>query len=198
MNKQQQQNAMLKLATVRLAINHVLRSRAMQKRAEGVPQFGDPDYIAPEYEYLSRLQDTLLNSPNTSDTHMPGNGFVYGSNTLAPPSEDFGREEPMSPIELARGLSKPVGDPYYLPPSKLQELLPQYYNMYNGEHAGIDLLKEDSPVKGKKTIRQLNSLPAYGIPEIMNANSAPERFRAGQNYLLQQKAPIRRHEGDFR
>lgn len=35
MNKQQQQNAMLKLATVRLAINHVLRSRAMQKEAEG-------------------------------------------------------------------------------------------------------------------------------------------------------------------
>lgn len=35
MNKQQQQNAMLKLATVRLAINHVLRSRAMQKQAGG-------------------------------------------------------------------------------------------------------------------------------------------------------------------
>ena len=34
MNQEQKQLALVKLATVRLAINHVLRTRALQKQAE--------------------------------------------------------------------------------------------------------------------------------------------------------------------
>lgn len=49
MNYLQKQATLQKLAQVRLAINYVMRNRGMKKQAEE-PQFGEPGYVAPEYQ----------------------------------------------------------------------------------------------------------------------------------------------------
>lgn len=82
MNKQQQQNAILKLATVRLAINHVLRSRAMQKKAEPEEYlYGDGGVGAgvPGYGYFAE-DATAPGLPHVDDNNITmGNGLFAGN-----------------------------------------------------------------------------------------------------------------------
>lgn len=96
MNDTQKQQAMVKLAQVRLAINHVIRQRAMQKQAAGDPH--NPKYYGPNgvRNLKGFWSGVPLNQPAPGETFTP-----------------WGR------VRAFFGWPKPTNDPRTLNPGRL-------------------------------------------------------------------------------
>ena len=184
MNKQQQQNAMLKLATVRLAINHVLRSRAMQKQAiYEEQQAPDPlplSEISPEYSYLLRLADTFENSPNNFDNYS-GNHDTHSSAFKMPYQGDNNVE--------ARSLAeRATRDPKYALSEEFNKRRAALYGAYNGANIGTKRI-ETAPQNNLPFHIYEQSVPAWGIDSVMNKETPLGKDWALDLWMRQQKAP---------
>ena len=190
------QAALIKLSQCRLAINHVLRSRIMQKQADMLPDYrwkveypnsnyGNEGYVAPEWQWLLRYHDTLHNSPNKfkyRPKNPPKGAPVLYDSVIG--------NNPNDPRDLAEDLSRSELDPKRITPDN-----PRYINFlnrmsddYNQSKPEISQFPGDAP----KTWEHTNFLPAWGIDSLMNAPTKAEKARQAEQWIRSQGGEVSR------
>ena len=158
-----QKQAMIKLAQVRLAINHVLRQRmvksavfqAVEKTSEPKPKYAtsynDPDYVKPEFQYLQRIGDMMAETPgrkNNIMVHYTNPNTYYSAlpfGSQIPNSHNIFRLDPFNKYNypnssfekpwktLAHRASLPAWHPDYASKEEVNQVTSAFYDAYNGQ-----------------------------------------------------------------